>query len=159
MYNRVGIMGRLAQDPEVRRTQGGATMVTFTLAVDRDYKSQSSGERETDWIDCVAWRKTGEFISRYFTKGRMALVEGRLQVRKWTDNNGNPRRSTEVVVDDIYFADSPPSRTSAAPQAGPYASADRMPCAATSCAPAAPQTVPYVSPEFEELPEREELPF
>lgn len=136
MYNRVGIMGRLAQAPEVRRTQGGATMVTFTLAVDRDYKSQSSGERETDWIDCVAWRKTGEFVSRYFTKGRMALVEGRLQVRKWKDNNGNQRRTTEVVVDEIYFADSPPSRISAVPQVDSYA-----------------------PPEFEELIEQEELPF
>lgn len=144
MYNRVGIMGRLAQNPEVRYTQGGAMMVTFTLAVDRDYKAQSTGERETDWIDCVAWRKTGEFISRYFTKGRMALVEGRLQVRKWTDKDGNQRRTTEVVVDEIYFADSPPSRTSAAPQAAPYA----------------PYVVPQAAPpEFQELPEQGELPF
>ena len=139
MYNRVGIMGRLAQDPELRRTQGGATMVTFTLAVDRDYKAQGTGERETDWIDCVAWRKTGEFVSRYFTKGRMALVEGRLQVRKWTDNNGNSRRSTEVVVDEIYFADSPPSRTSAAPQQAPHE--------------------PQAPSEFVPLPDDGQLPF
>lgn len=141
MYNRVGIMGRLAQDPEYKIMPSGVGMCRFTLAVDRDYRAQT-GERETDWIDCVAWRKTGEFVSRYFTKGRMALVDGRLQVRKWTDTNGNPRRSTEVVVDEIYFADSPPSRTSAAPQVAPYA----------------PQ---MGVPEFEELPDsdNEGLPF
>ena len=110
MYNRVGIMGRLAQDPEMRRMQGGAPMVTFTLAVDRDFKDKNTGERMTDWIDCVAWRRTGEFVQQYFRKGRMALVEGRLQVRDWVDRDGHKRRSTEVLVDEIYFCGDPPKR-------------------------------------------------
>lgn len=105
MLNKVLIMGRLARDPELRRTQSGTAVASFTLAVDRDYKA-ASGDRETDWIDCVAWRQAGEFVSRYFTKGRMAVVEGRLQIRDWTDNNGNKRRSTEVLVENIYFGDS-----------------------------------------------------
>ena len=98
-------MGRLTRDPELRRTQSGTAVASFTLAVDRDYKPQD-GERETDFIDIVAWRGTGEFVSKYFTKGRMAVVEGRLQVRDWTDKDGNKRRSTEVVADNVYFGDS-----------------------------------------------------
>lgn len=109
MYNKVGIMGRFAQDPEPRPTPGQVPMVTFTLAVDRDFKDQS-GVRGTDWIDCVAFRGTAEFICKYFKKGRMALVDGRLQVRAWQDKDGNKRRSTEVLVEDIYFADSPPAK-------------------------------------------------
>lgn len=105
MLNKVFVMGRLARDPELRRTQNGTAVTAFTLAVDRDYKG-TSGERETDWIDCVAWRQSAEFVSRYFTKGRMAVVEGRLQIRDWTDNNGNKRRNTEVLVENIYFGDS-----------------------------------------------------
>lgn len=104
--NKVVIMGRLARDPELRRTGNGTAVASFTLAVDRDFKDKSSGERATDWIDCVAWRQTGEFLSRYFSKGRMAVVEGRLQIRDWTDQNGNKRRTTEVVADNIYFGDS-----------------------------------------------------
>lgn len=104
--NKVVIMGRLARDPELRRTGNGTAVASFTLAVDRDFKDKSSGERATDWIDCVAWRQTGEFVSRYFSKGRMAVVEGRLQIRDWTDQNGNKRRTTEVVADNIYFGDS-----------------------------------------------------
>lgn len=106
MLNKVFIMGRLTRDPELRRTQTGTAVASFTLAVDRDYKDKSSGERGTDFIDCVAWRQAGEFISKYFTKGRMAVVEGRLQVRDWTDQHGNKRRSTAVVVDQVYFGDS-----------------------------------------------------
>ena len=105
MLNKVFIMGRLARDPELRRTQNGTAVASFTLAVDRDYKG-ASGERETDWIDCVAWRQAGEFVSRYFTKGRMAVVEGKLQIRDWTDKDGNKRRNTEVLVENIYFGDS-----------------------------------------------------
>ena len=105
MLNKVFIMGRLARDPELRRTQNGTAVASFTLAVDRDYKG-ASGDRETDWIDCVAWRQTGEFVSRYFTKGRMAVVEGKLQIRDWTDKDGNKRRNTEVLVENIYFGDS-----------------------------------------------------
>ena len=109
-------MGRLTRDPELRRTQSGTAVASFTLAVDRDYKPQD-GERETDFIDIVAWRGTGEFVSKYCSKGRMAVVEGRLQVRDWKDKDGNKRRSTEVVADNVYFGDSkrPESGTPAEP--------------------------------------------
>lgn len=106
MLNKVFIMGRLTRDPELRRTQSGTPVASFTLAVDRDFKDKSSGERATDFIDCVAWRQTGEFVHKYFSKGRMAVVEGRLQVRSWTDKDGNKRRTTEVIADSIYFGDS-----------------------------------------------------
>lgn len=105
MLNKIFIMGRLTRDPELRRTQSGTAVTSFTLAVDRDFKSQS-GEKETDFIDVVAWRATAEFAAKYFTKGRMAIVEGRLQIRPWTDKDGNNRRSAEVVADNIYFGDS-----------------------------------------------------
>ena len=105
MLNNVIIMGRLTRDPELRRTQGGTAVTSFTLAVDRDFKSQS-GEKETDFIDVVAWRSTAEFVAKYFTKGRMAAVEGRIQVRDWQDKDGNRRKSVEVVADNVYFADS-----------------------------------------------------
>ena len=106
MLNRIIIMGRLARDPELRRTQTGTPVASFRLAVDRDFKDKSTGERSTDWIDVVAWRATAEFVSRYFTKGRMAVVEGRLQMRDWTDKEGNKRTSAEVVADNVYFGDS-----------------------------------------------------
>ena len=106
MLNRIVLMGRLARDPELRRTQSGTAVATFTLAVDRDFKDKGTGERQTDWIDCVAWRQVGEFVSRYFAKGRMTVVEGRLQMREWTDKDGNRRRSAEVVADNVYFGDS-----------------------------------------------------
>ena len=105
MLNKIFIMGRLTRDPELRRTQSGTPVTSFSLAVDRDYKSQS-GEKETDFIDVVAWRSTAEFVAKYFTKGRMAVVEGRLQMRDWTDKDGNKRRSAEVVADNVYFGDS-----------------------------------------------------
>lgn len=106
MLNRIVIMGRLARDPELRHTQTGTPVASFTLAVDRDFRDKTTGERATDWIDVVAWRGTGEFVSRYFSKGRMAVVEGRLQIREWTDKEGNRRRSAEVVADSVYFGDS-----------------------------------------------------
>lgn len=106
MLNKVLIMGRLVRDPELRRTQTGTAVASFTLAVDRDFKDKDSGQRATDFIDVVAWRQTGEFVSRYFTKGRMAVVEGRLQIREWTDKDGNKRRTAEVVADQVYFGDS-----------------------------------------------------
>ena len=106
MLNRIILMGRLTRDPELRRTQTGTPVASFSLAVDRDFKDRNTGERTTDFIDCVAWRQTGEFVSRYFTKGRMAIVEGRLQIRDWTDKEGNKRRSAEVVADQVYFGDS-----------------------------------------------------
>ena len=105
MLNNVIIMGRLTRDPELRRTQSGTAVTSFTMAVDRDFKSQS-GEKETDFIDVVAWRQTAEFVSRFFTKGRMAVVEGRLQMRDWTDKDGNKRTSAEVVAENVYFGDS-----------------------------------------------------
>ena len=106
MLNHIVIMGRLARDPELRHTQNGTPVATFRLAVDRDFKDKTTGERATDWIDVVAWRGSAEFVSKYFTKGRMAVVEGRLQIRDWTDKDGNKRRAAEVVADNIYFGDS-----------------------------------------------------
>jgi single-strand DNA-binding protein len=105
MLNRIIVMGRITRDPELRRTNSGTAVASFTVAVDRDFKSQS-GEKETDFIDIVVWRNTAEFVSKYFSKGRMAVVEGRLQLRDWTDKNGNKRRSAEIVADNVYFADS-----------------------------------------------------
>ena len=105
MLNKIFIMGRLTRDPELRRTQSGTAVTSFSLAVDRDFKTQG-GEKETDFIDVVAWRSTAEFVSKYFTKGRMAIVEGRLQIRDWTDKDGNKRKSAEVVADNVYFGDS-----------------------------------------------------
>ena len=106
MLNHITIMGRLTRDPELRRTGTGVAVASFTLAVDRDFGKNENGERETDFIDCVAWRQTGEFVSKYFTKGRMAVVSGRLQIRGWTDKDGNKRRTAEVVADNVYFGDS-----------------------------------------------------
>ena len=97
MLNRIIIMGRLARDPELRRTQTGTPVASFRLAVDRDFKDRNTGEKATDWIDVVAWRQTAEFVSRYFTKGRMAVVEGRLQMRDWTDKDGNKRTSLTLA--------------------------------------------------------------
>ena len=106
MLNHIVIMGRLTRDPELRRTGSGVAVASFSLAVDRDFGGRDGGERETDFIDCVAWRHTGEFVSKYFTKGRMAVVSGRLQIRSWTDKEGNKRRTAEVVADNVYFGDS-----------------------------------------------------
>ena len=106
MLNHITIMGRLTRDPELRRTGSGIAVTSFSLAVDRDFGGRDGGERETDFIDCVAWRQTGEFVSKYFTKGRMAVVSGRLQIRNWNDKDGNKRRSAEVVADNVYFGDS-----------------------------------------------------
>lgn len=105
MLNKIIIMGRLTRDPELRRTQSGTAVTSFTLAVDRDYKGQD-GKKETDFIDCVAWRNSAEFVSKYFTKGRMAVVEGSLNMQDWTDKDGAKRRSAKVVVASMYFGDS-----------------------------------------------------
>ena len=105
MLNHIVLMGRLTRDPELRHTQSGTPVASFTLAVDRDFKPEG-GERETDFIDCMAWRSTADFVSKYFTKGRMAVVSGRLQVRKWQNKDGENRYSTEVVADNVYFGDS-----------------------------------------------------
>ena len=105
MLNHVVVMGRLTRDVELRRTGSGVAVASFTLAVDRDFADKQSGEKETDFIDCVAWRSTGEFVSKYFTKGSMAIVSGRLQIRNWTDKDGNKRRSAEVLADNVYFGE------------------------------------------------------
>ena len=106
MLNHITLMGRLVRDPELRRTGTGIAVASFRIAVDRDYAPKDGGERKADFIDCVAWRQTGEFISKYFTKGRMIVVSGRLQIRSWTDKDGNKRRTAEVVADNCYFGDS-----------------------------------------------------
>ena len=106
MLNKIFIMGRMTRDPELRRTQTGTPVASFTLAVERDFKDKDSGDRTADFIDCVAWRNTAEFISKHFSKGRMAVVVGSLQMRDWTDKEGNKRRSAEIVADTVYFGDS-----------------------------------------------------
>ena len=106
MLNHITIMGRLTRDPELRRTGSGIAVASFTVAVDRDFGGRDGGEKETDFIDCVAWRHTGEFVSKYFTKGSMIVVSGRLQIRGWTDKDGNKRRTAEVVADNCYFGES-----------------------------------------------------
>ena len=106
MLNHIVIMGRLTKDPELRTTQSGVSVTSFTLAVDRDFKNRDSGEKSTDFIDVVAWRQTAEFVCKYFSKGRMAVAEGRLQIRDWKDRDGNNRRSAEIVADNVYFGDS-----------------------------------------------------
>ena len=133
MLNRIVIMGRLVADPELRTTPAGVTVATVRLAVDRDFKNKQTGERETDFINVVAWRQTAEFISRYFPTGRMAVVEGRLQIRPYTDRDGNKRTAAEVVAENFYFGDSrrdgdggsyggqPYSAPSAAQPSGGYA--------------------------------------
>ena len=110
MLNHITLMGRLTRDPELRYTQSGTPVASFTLAVDRDFAAKDGGERQTDFIDCVAWRQTGEFVSKYFQKGSMAVVCGRLQIRDWQDKEGNKRRSAEVVTDNVYFGESKRSR-------------------------------------------------
>ena len=106
MLNHITLMGRLVRDPELRRTGSGVAVASFRIAVDRDYSPKDGGERKADFIDCVAWRQTGEFISKYFAKGRMIVVDGRLEMRDWTDKDGNKRISAEVIVDNAYFGDS-----------------------------------------------------
>ena len=138
MLNHIVLMGRLTRDPELRRSGSGIAVASFSLAVDRDFGSRETGEKETDFIDIVAWRNTAEFVSKYFTKGRMAVVSGRLQIRNWNDKDGNKRRSAEVVADNIYFGDS--KRDSQADSFGasygaPFGAA---PAAAYGAAPAAP---------------------
>ena len=154
MLNHIVIMGRLTRDPELRRTGSGTAVTSFSLAVDRDFKSQS-GEKETDFIDIVAWRNTAEFVSKYFTKGRMAVVEGRLQIRDWTDKDGNKRRSAEVVADNVYFGDSKRDAESAGPYSGGYSA----PSGGRSPAPSG-FGAPDMGDQFAELSDDDgELPF
>lgn len=118
MLNHITIMGRLTRDPELRRTGSGIAVTSFTVAVDRDYKT--GNEKEVDFIDCVAWRQTGEFVAKYFTKGRMAVVSGSLQIRGWTDKDGNKRRTAEVIASNVYFGDSKNEAQNTQPAANPY---------------------------------------
>ncbi len=115
MLNRIIIMGRLTADPELRRTGTGIAVTSFTLAVDRDYAGKDGGEKETDFIDCVAWRNTGEFVAKHFSKGRMAVASGRLQIRNYTDKDGNKRRIAEVIADSVYFGESKNNNPSQSP--------------------------------------------
>ena len=146
MLNHIVLMGRLTRDPELRRTGSGVAVASFTLAVARDYAAQGA-EKETAFVDIVAWRNTAEFVSKYFAKGRMAVVTGRLQIRNWQDKEGNKRRSAEVVADNVYFGDSKRDSQSG----GDYA-----PRAYGS--PAASYTAP-ASGGFAEIEEDGELPF
>ena len=134
MLNHIVIMGRLTRDPELRRTGSGVAVASFTVAVDRDFGNRDGGERETDFIDCVAWRQTGEFVSKYFTKGSMAVVSGRLQIRNWTDKDGNKRRTAEVVADNVYFGESKRSNDSGnyAPAASGFGGGYSAPAAPAS---------------------------
>lgn len=108
--NHIVLMGRLTRDPELRHTQNGTPVASFSLAVDRRFSSKDGGEKQTDFIDIVAWQNTAEFVAKYFTKGQMAAVTGRLQIRDWNDKDGNKRKSAEVVADNIYFTESKKSR-------------------------------------------------
>ncbi|MGN8897780.1 single-stranded DNA-binding protein [Flavonifractor sp. HCP28S3_F3] len=159
MLNRIILMGRLARDPELRHTQTGTPVASFRLAVDRDFKDRTTGEKATDWIDVVAWRQTAEFVSRYFTKGRLAVVEGRLQMRDWTDKDGNKRTSAEVVADNVYFGDSKRDA-----EAGGYAAPGGYGAPGGYAPPAAPASGAYAPPaagdQFAELSDDDgELPF
>ena len=115
MLNKVVLMGRLGKDPELRRTQSGMPVVSFSLAVDRDFKGKN-GERTTDWIDVTVWRQTAEFVNRYFTKGRVAIVEGKLQTNSWTDKTGAKRTTLQVVADNVHFGDSQRQERPGAPE-------------------------------------------
>jgi len=129
MLNHIVLMGRLTRDPELRQTQTGTQVASFALAVDRDFKDQS-GEKQTDFIDIVAWRNTAEFVSKYFTKGRMAVVSGRIQIRAWTDKEGGKRRSAEVIADNVYFGDSKKADSGADEERGScntYANSSKKP--------------------------------
>ena len=122
MLNHITLMGRLTRDPELRYTASQIPVASFSLAVDRDFAGRDGGERQTDFIDIVAWRHTADFVSKYFTKGSMAVVSGRLQIRDWTDRDGNKRRSAEVVAENVYFGESKRSREDSGYQSAPRSS-------------------------------------
>ncbi len=156
MLNHITIMGRLVADPELRTTPGGVTVATVRLAVDRDFKNKQTGERETDFINVVAWRQTAEFMSRYFAKGRMAVVDGRLQIRPYTDRDGNKRTAAEVVAENIYFGDSRRDGESG----GSYAPSAYAAPAPKPQQPSAGYDLPSGGDQFAELAEDDgDLPF
>lgn len=157
MLNHIVLMGRLTRDPELRRTGSGVAVASFTLAVDRDFAAQGA-EKETDFVDIVAWRNTAEFVSRFFTKGRMAVVSGRLQIRNWQDKDGNKRRSAEVVADNVYFGDS--KKDGAAPASFDQSASFSQPSGFSQAAyqaPAAPAAA--AGSGFAMLDDDSELPF
>lgn len=118
MLNQISVQGRLARAPELRRTNSGKAVTSFTLACDRDFKNQQTGEKEVDFIECVAWGGTAEMVEKYFRKGQMAVATGRLQLRDWTDKNGQKRRQAEILVNSVYFCGSRESGTQASSGAG-----------------------------------------
>ena len=147
MLNHIVVMGRLTRDPELRHTQSGTAVASFSLAVERDFGSKDGGEKQTDFIDIVAWRNTAEFVSKYFAKGRMAVVSGRLQIRDWTDKEGGKRRSAEIVSDNIYFGDS--KRANDAASAPSTSSGGNY----------SNNSAPVIESNFTELEDDGELPF
>ena len=151
MLNHIVLMGRLTRDPEVRHTQSGTSVASFSLAVDRDFGGRDGSERQTDFIDIVAWRSTADFVSKYFAKGQMAVVSGRLQIRDWTANDGSKRRSAEVVADNVYFGESKRDRDGGS--RAPYAQQPSYP------APDSSYTAPAPSSDFAELDDDGDLPF
>ena len=148
--NQIIIMGRMTRDPELRHTPNGVSVASFTLAVDRGFSPKDGGERQTDFIDVVAWRNTAEFVSRYFTKGQMAAVVGRLQIRDWTDKEGNKRRSAEVIAESIHFTESKKSRDSGYNSNGSGDSKDDLSMSYTS--PVAPSDFSEIEMDDEDLP-------
>ena len=157
MLNKIFLQGRLVSDPELRHTPSGVAVASFRLAVDRDFKDKETGERQADFINIVAWRQTGEFVSRYFTKGRMAVVEGRLQMRDYTDREGNKRTAAEVVADNIYFGDSRRDAEGGGYSAPPPAPAMSSPYTPT---PSSGYSAAPVADQFAELSDDDgELPF
>ena len=155
MLNKIILMGRLTRDPELRRTESGTAVCSFSIAVDRDFKSKN-GEKETDFIDIVSWRATAEFVSKYFTKGRMAVVEGRLQIRDWTDKEGGKRVAIEIVADNVYFGDS--RRDGDGAGYGGYQQSAPAAPAPSSTAPMGGYGAP-MGDQFAELSDDGELPF
>ena len=146
MLNHIIIMGRLTRDPELRRTGSGIPVASFTVAVDRDFSDKQSGEKETDFIEVVAWRSTAEFVSKYFAKGRMAVVSGRLQIRKWQNKEGENRYTTEVVADNVYFGDSKKETSGGENYGGNYGQASG------GSAPEAPGNFVMLDDDDESLP-------
>jgi len=163
MLNRIILMGRLTRDPELRHTQTGTPVASFSLAVERDFKDKATGDRATDFIDVVAWRQTAEFVSRYFAKGRMAVVEGRLQIRDWTDKEGNKRRTAEVVAENVYFGESKRDAEAAGTYTGPAGGYAPPPAASPSGgygAPGGSYSPPVGGDQFASMDDDDgELPF
>ena len=160
MLNHIVIMGRLTRDPELRYTQTQTAVASFSVAVDSDFVPKDGGERQTDFIDCVAWRSTAEFVSKYFSKGSMVAVSGRLQMRDWTDREGNKRRSAEIVADNVYFGESKRSREE---NAGGYAARggyDAAPQSSYNAPSRSAAEAPAAGNAFAELDDDDgELPF